>query len=106
MLATSEKDILRWFGSAKGGDRFVYHSGTSTLPHIADISAGIKKVRSLYNKGLVELVQRRLTPEIVNEDKEIIPGTFEYLVVKRSVYKKVKEAVSIEGNYIHLFRHV
>lgn len=70
----SAADLQRWFVSAIGGDAVIYIVEANIVNCKADV---IKAVRKAYNDGLIELVQRRVSPKGLGNAK------YEYIAVKR-----------------------
>lgn len=67
--------LSTWIQTAQPGDRMTYATCASVATHT---TRNVKEARSLYDRGLIDLVQRRVT------------GGYEYIAVKRRVPAKVE----------------
>lgn len=69
----------RWLDHAKPGSEIVYAcAGTLGDKHLTPDTLAVAEAAKVgFSKGLIELVQRRVTPE----GKK--PGAFEYLAIKK-----------------------
>ena len=87
-----------WLQSAPAGSSHVYHTG----PHLSvgnfgiDFSSQVYSAREAYERGEVELVQRRLS----HGRGTRAAGLFEWLAIKRAKIKRPREWVSIEGEKV------
>lgn len=84
-METTDRDVSDWFESAIAGDEFTYKEGPALVLEggplgSRKVSTGSIEVRKLYDAGMVDLVQQRLTPPGFKSND----SSFAYIAVKRA----------------------
>ena len=91
-------EVADWFGSASPGSVLVYHVGRKLTDGKERITSGTQHVKRLWNAGMVDLCQKRLS----RGRSENATGRFEFRAIKRKIPDKIKPEHRMDLKAFHI----